>query len=1163
MARYTEEQIKKRMEDHVLVLDGAMGTMIQKMNLTDEDYGGSDYSGCNEYLLVSNPDVIRKIHREFLDAGADIIETDSFGTTPIVLSEYGLQDQAYELSKMAAELAVEVIKEYDTPGWPRYVAGSMGPTTKAISLTGGATFDELVDSFYIQAKGLADGGADLFLVETAQDTLNLKAALIAILKLEEERGIRIPYMVSGTIEPMGTMLAGQDVQSMVTSLEHFHPLSFGINCGTGPDFMRDHIRTISGSTDSFVSVYPNAGMPDEEGHYHETPENLALEIGKFADNGWINIAGGCCGTTPAHIAAIRKVVDEKKPRKPEVNYGSRVSGIEFLTFEDDKRPYIVGERTNSLGSKKFRELIQDGKLNEAAEIARKQVKNGAHVIDVCLQNSDRDETSDMNEFLPLLLKKIKAPVMIDSTRTEVLELALKFNQGKVIYNSVNLENGEERFAEIAPLYHRYGFALVVGTIDDDPQHGMGLTVERKLEIAEKSYKILVEKYRIDPRDIIFDPLVFPVGTGDEDYIGSAEQTVLGVKAIKERFPECKTILGVSNVSFGLPGAGREVLNSVFLYHNVQAGLDMAIVNAEKIMRYPSIPEEEKKLAEALIYHTPETYEKALADFAAFYKGKKTHEKPSASSRKDLPVETRLANSIVEASIEGLTEDLDEARQKMTPLEVVNGPLMQGMAEVGRLFNDNQLIVAEVLQSAEIMKTAVAHLEQFMEAGDQSSRGKFLLATVKGDVHDIGKNLVEIILSNNGYKVIDLGIKVPSDEIIRGVKEHNPIAIGLSGLLVKSAEQMTLTAADLKEAGVNIPIIVGGAALSEKFARKKIRPNYGDGVVMYAKEAMQGLELMNRYTDPARKEALLSHWLNDDDSEEESSGSSRSSSQPSAPVERVVYTYDYGKGGKPNHPADLKVHRALDAPLDKIFDYINPGMLYKKHLGFKGNTKEALENKDPKFMELKGLIDELQEEALSSGIIGVDGIYRFFRAASDGDDLVILSDDGTKELERFHFKRQTKGKGIALCDFVAPLGSGVEDFVALFIVSAGKGVREKAEQWKSEGKYLKSHALSALALESAEGFAEYLHKQIRSQWGIADDASFTVKDLFSGKYQGARFSFGYPACPDLSDQSKLFSLLSPPEDFGVQLTDGYSMDPEASVSAIVFAHPEAHYFSVED
>jgi len=1157
MARYTEKEIRELLAEKILILDGAMGTNLQSQNLTDDDFGGADLAGCNEHLIITKPEAIAKVHRDFLDAGADIIETCSFGSTPLVLAEYDLGHLAHEISRKTAELARKIADEYATSGRPKLVAGSMGPTTKAITVTGGVTFEELLDSFYVQAKGLYEGGVDLFLVETAQDTLNLKAALLAILKLEREAGLSIPYMISGTIEPMGTMLAGQGVEAMVTSLEHFNPLSFGINCATGPSFMTDHIRSIQNLARTFVSCFPNAGLPDENGNYNESPDDLAIALGRFCDHEWLNIVGGCCGTRPEHIRAIHDMAEGKRPHVPHGDSRTKVSGIDFLPVEEEGRPYLVGERTNSLGSRLFKQMIADEKYNEASEIARRQVRGGAHIIDVCLQNPDRDERGDMEEFLPIVLKKIRVPVMIDSTDTEVLRKSLTHIQGKAIYNSVNLENGEERFAEIAPLYHDFGFALVVGCIDDDPKQGMGLTVERKLAIAKRSYDLLVNRYNVRPEDIIFDPLVFPVGTGDVQYIGSARETIEGVRAIKEAFPKCKTILGISNVSFGLPAAGREVLNSVFLYHNVKAGLDLAIVNTEKLVRYPSIPEEERELAEALVFSTADDYAVALDRFAAFFKDRKASE-VSSVDRSKMSVDERLAQCIIEGSIDGLVADLDEKLKSATPLEIINGPLMNGMAEVGRLFNDNQLIVAEVLQSAEAMKTAVSHLEQFMEKDASSIKGKMVLATVKGDVHDIGKNLVEIILSNNGYQIVNLGIKVPPEEIIRACREHTPDMIGLSGLLVKSAEQMTVTASDLRDAGIEIPIFVGGAALSEQFTRNKIKPNY-EGPVVYARDAMEGLSLVNQFASAESREAFVSHWM-------KSGAAAVRQEAPAATTteerNRPHFRYDYGADGRPDHPPDLKQHRLQNFSLEEFFPFINPAMLYKKHLGFKGNTADAEKTGDPKYLELKQMIFELQNRVLSESLFRADGIYQFFRAASDGDDLVILDPTGKSELERFHFRRQTAGEGLCLSDYVAPLDSEIEDFVAMMIVTSGIGVREVANRWKDEGKYLLSHAISALALETCEGFAEYLHKKIRAQWGFADPEGITLKEMFANKYRSTRYSFGYPACPDLSDQKKLFRLMKPPADFGVSLTEGLSMDPEASVSAIIFQHPDSHYFAVE-
>ncbi|MBF6634256.1 MAG: homocysteine S-methyltransferase family protein, partial [Planococcus sp. (in: Bacteria)] len=797
--------IEQQLEKRILIIDGAMGTMIQNADLSPEDFGGDEFDGCNEYLNIVRPEVIEEIHAAYLEAGADILCTNTFGGTPIVLDEYGIGDQAAEINRRGVEIAKKAAAAFSTPEWPRFVAGAIGPTTKTLSVTGGATFDEMLENFYVQAKALIEGGADLILLETSQDMLNVKAATIGIKQAFEETGIELPIMVSGTIEPMGTTLAGQSIEAFYISIEHVKPLSVGLNCATGPEFMTDHIRSLSELSDGYVSCYPNAGLPDEDGHYHETPESLAKKLRGFADKGWLNVVGGCCGTTPAHIKAVREAMEGLAPRKPDpVDHGHVVSGIEPLQYDETMRPLFIGERTNVIGSRKFKRLIIDGQFEEAAEIARAQVKNGAHVIDICLANPDRDEVEDMTNFMKEVVKKVKVPLVIDSTDEEVIEVALKYSQGKAIINSINLEDGEERFDAVMPLVKKYGAAVVVGTIDEP---GMAVTRERKLEIAERSYDLLVNKWGLAPEDIIFDPLVFPVGTGDQQYIGSAVETIEGIRLIKEKMPRALTILGVSNVSFGLPPVGREVLNAVYLYHCTQAGLDYAIVNTEKLERYASIPKQEIDMANELLFTTTD---ETLAEFTAFYRDKKK-EKTEDDIPKTVP--DRLAYYIIEGTKEGLIPDLEKALEMYDePLDVINGPLMKGMAEVGRLFNDNQLIVAEVLQSAGVMKAAVSFLEQFMEKKeDDSGKGKIVLATVKGDVHDIGKNLVEIILSNNGFKVIDVGIKVSPATLIEVIRKEKPDMIGLSGLLVKSAKQMVITAQDFKEAGIDVPILVGGAA----------------------------------------------------------------------------------------------------------------------------------------------------------------------------------------------------------------------------------------------------------------------------------------------------------------------------------------------------------------
>ncbi|MDQ6600132.1 methionine synthase [Bacillus salipaludis] len=1141
------EQLQKR----ILVMDGAMGTMLQRADLSAEDFGGEEYEGCNENLNLTAPAVIESIHREYLEAGADIIETNTFGATSIVLDEYDLGYKAYELNKVAAQIAKKAVDEISTPDWPRYVAGSMGPTTKTLSVTGGTTFDELAASYEEQAVGLIDGGVDLLLLETSQDMLNVKAGFIGISRAFEKTGRTLPLMLSGTIEPMGTTLAGQTIESFYISVEHMKPVAVGLNCATGPEFMQDHIRSLSGLATTAISCYPNAGLPDEEGHYHETPDTLAKKLSDFAAHGWLNIVGGCCGTTPEHIQAIAEAMKNYQPRELQSSSVHMVSGIDPFIYDDPTlRPIMVGERTNVIGSRKFKRLITEGKFEEASEIARAQVKGGAHVIDICLADPDRDEIIDMEKFIKEVVKKVKVPLVIDSTDEKVIERALKYSQGKAIINSINLEDGEERFEAVVPLIHKYGAAAVVGTIDEK---GMGVTAERKLEIAKRSHDILVHKYGLKSEDIIFDPLVFPVGTGDEQYIGSAKATVEGIRLIKENLPGVQTILGISNVSFGLPPVGREVLNSVFLYHCTQAGLDYAIVNTEKLERFASIPKEEVEAAEKLLF---DTTDESLATFTEMYRGKK---KEAKSTLPDMTLEERLAYYVVEGTKEGLLPDLDLALAKYpAPLDIINGPLMEGMSEVGRLFNDNQLIVAEVLQSAEVMKAAVTHLEPHMEKGDTSaSKGKVILATVKGDVHDIGKNLVDIILGNNGYQVVDLGIKVTPADLIQAIRKEKPDIVGLSGLLVKSAQQMVLTAQDLKEAGISLPILVGGAALSRKFTDTKISKEY-DGLVLYAKDAMTGLALANQVQTPEEREKLLEERQEKLAAAEVVHDFShlRTASAVAVKVRPAIST------NVPVFvPKDTKRHLLRSYSLSHIEPYINMQMLIGHHLGLKGKLSKLLAEKDEKALKIKEIVDQLLQGASSEGWITPAAVYQFFPAQSEGNKIYIYDPENPEQvIETFDFPRQDSEPHLCLADFVKSVESGEKDYVGFFTVTAGRGIREKADQFKAEGRFLESHALQALALESAEGFAELIHRQMRDRWGFPDPLDFTMQDRFAAKYPGQRFSFGYPACPDLEDQKKLFRLIQP-EDIGIQLTDGCMMEPEASVSAMVFAHPEARYFNV--
>lgn len=1140
--------IEQQLKNRILIIDGAMGTMLQAEDLSADDFGGEEYEGCNEYLNILRPDILDKIHRAYLEAGADIICTNTFGGTPLVLDEFSLGHRASEINKKAVEIAKQCAADYSTTEQPRFVAGAIGPTTKTLSVTGGITFDKLSEDFYVQAKALIEGGADLLLMETSQDMLNVKAGTIGIKRAFDETGIELPVMISGTIEPMGTTLAGQSIEAFYISMEHIKPLSVGLNCATGPEFMTDHLRSLSDLAKSFVTCYPNAGLPDEEGHYHESPESLSQKLKGFADKGWLNMVGGCCGTTPDHIRAIREAVDGLAPRqKPENGHDHAVSGIEPLLYDPSMRPLLIGERTNVIGSRKFKRLIVEEKFEEASEIARAQVRGGAHVLDICLANPDRDELEDMKNFMQEVVKKVKVPLVIDSTDEKVIEEALKFSQGKAIINSINLEDGEERFDAVLPLVKKFGAAVVVGTIDEI---GMAVTRERKLEIAERSYDLLVNKWGIAPEDIIFDPLVFPVGTGDAQYIGSAVETIEGIRLIKEKMPRSLTTLGVSNVSFGLPPVGREVLNAVYLYHCTQAGLDYAIVNTEKLERYASIPENEINLANDLLFHTTD---QTLADFTDFYRDKKK-EKTEDDIPKTVP--ERLAYYVVEGTKEGLIPDL-EAALKMydTPLDVINGPLMEGMSEVGRLFNDNQLIVAEVLQSAEVMKASVSFLEQFMEKKeDDSGKGKIVLATVKGDVHDIGKNLVDIILSNNGYRVIDIGIKVTPATLIDVIRKEKPDIIGLSGLLVKSAQQMVITAQDFKAAGIDTPVMVGGAALTRRFTETKIAAEY-DGPVIYAKDAMQGLELANRLQG-GDKEALLNELVEKQEKRLESEAIRATRDTAVAVLPRPVKTVR--EDAPVFVPSDLRRRVLRDYSVSHLYPYVNMRTLIGHHLGLRGNVDKMLANGEERAVQLHKMVTGF----LESGQLSASGMYHFFPAQADGDDVIIYDPDDRKtEIERFTFPRQSKEPFLCLADYLKTVDSGEMDYVAFMQVTAGHGVRDYANKLKAEGKFLESHAFQATALELAEGFAERVHQEIRDQWGFPDATDFTMRDRFAAKYQGQRFSFGYPACPNLEDQSKLFGLLKP-EDIGVHLTEEFMMEPEASVSAIVFAHPDARYFNVD-
>jgi 5-methyltetrahydrofolate--homocysteine methyltransferase len=1192
------------LRERILALDGATGTALAARGLTAADYGGEALFGCHEALLVHRPDVVLDLHRGYLEAGADIVETDSFGATPIVLAEYGLAVRCVELNRTAARLARQACAEIEArdAGRPRFVAGSIGPTTKALTLIGGVTFGEMVDAYSRQVEGLADGGADVLLVETCQDALNLKAALIACTEVAPH----LPVAVSATLEPTGTTLGGQGIEGVAAMVEPWHPLWVGINCSTGPGPMTEHVRALAGLTPSFLSVVPNAGIPDGEGRYLESPDEMAATLGRFAASGWINLLGGCCGTTAEHIRRLRAVADANAPRTPPAYDPARLAGGEAVEICQEPRPLLIGERTNVLGSRKFKALVKDGRFAEAAEVGRRQVRGGAHVLDVCLADSEGDEKAAMASMIRALRRATRVPVMLDSTDPEVFSAALELLPGRPVLNSVNLEDGGERLERVARLARRFGAIVVAGCIDDHPTDGMARTAERKLEVAAHVLERL-EAAGLRRREVLVDALVFPAATGDPKFRGSAAETVRGVRLIKDTLPGALTVLGISNVSFGVPPAGREVLNAVFLHHCVQAGLDAAIVNTEQLVRFPSLSADEIGLAEAVLF---DGGREAVDAFVARYR------QPRARTDRapdELPADERLRLMVIEGLRTGLAATLDELLARMAPLDVINGPLMAGMDEVGRLFGTGSLIVAEVLVSAEVMQAAVDYLRPHMKGESGADRGSILLATVRGDVHDIGKNLVGIILSTNGYRVVDLGVQCSSEKLIAAWREHRTDLVGLSGLLVRSAHQMVATAEDLRNSGVDVPLLVGGAALSGSFTRDRIAPAYGQPV-HYAADAMSGLAIANQLMKPASgirgpgsgaagagTGSGVSRFANDTRPKaDENSGagspaergrSGRACGQPTADeappptVHSTATSYALPAPPPPDsesrpadrastppppnpeprtpsseplpRPPDLARHVLRELPLDEVFAHVNAQMLLGKHLGVRGSVRRLLEAGDLRATELRKRVDALQDAAAARGWLAPTGVYRFFRAHSR-DDQVIVVDLAGRRLATLPYPRQKRPPHASAADWVRP-EPDAGDHVAIFLVTAGEGVRERAESLREEGRLLDSIALQALALETAEATAEWLHRRLRELWGFPDPPELTMEERFRARYRGIRLSFGYPACPDLEPQADVFRLLQP-EEIGVRLTEGHMMDPEASVSAVVFHHPDARYLA---
>ena len=1144
------------LRDRVLVIDGAMGTTIHAHDLSlEKDYRGCE--NCSEILNESRPDVIESVHHSFLGAGVDCIETNTFSANKIVLDEFGLRDRAYALNRAGAEIARRAADAFATPDRPRFVLGSIGPGTKLPSL-GHTTFDLLEDSYAEQARGLLDGGVDAFIMETCQDLLQAKAAICGATRVMEAEGRPLPIIVLVTIEVTGTLLVGTEIGAALTILETYPQVQvIGLNCATGPQEMSEHVRYLGHQCTRYVGVVPNAGLPqivDGKTHYVLTPAELAKWLKAFVVADGVNMVGGCCGTTPDHLAAVVEALRDIKPveRRPRPQ-PSVASLYQSVALWQEKSILIVGERTNTNGSRKFKRLLVEGDIDGLVEMGRRQVREGAHVLDLCVDHVGRDGVADMDRVIARYAKDVTAPLMLDSTEPEVIEAGLKRAAGKCIVNSVCLENGEEKLEAICPLLKKYGAAVVALTIDEDAEHAMAKTAQRKIEIARRLHGLLTNKHGIPEEDILFDCLTFPITTGNDADRRLALETIDGIRLIMKEFPRCGTMLGVSNVSFGLIPEARAVLNSVFIDEAKKRGLTAAIVHASKIVPEVKVTAERWTAARDLIYdHRREGFDPLHAFINLF------SERDTVNGKKvmaGLPIEERIRQRIVDGNRLGLDDDLDEALARYSPLDIINIFLLDGMKIVGDLFGAGRMQLPFVLSSAETMKAAVATLEPHMAHEDEVCKGTIILATVRGDVHDIGKNLVDIILSNNGYKVHNLGIKQPITNVIEAYKKYNADAIGLSGLLVKSTLVMRDNLEVLNEYGLNPSVILGGAALTRGFVEHELRDSY-HGDVAYAKDAFDGLTLMERLSEGKSIVTAPRQIV----------------STSAARTARAAATLEIPER------SDVATDNAIPTPpfwgsrviertdLQSILRYINQVMLFQVQWQFKKQGRKAKEFKEYISRDVRPLYNDLIERCRREDIFKLQAVYGYWPCNSEGDDLIIYQppergrEPTRDELRRFTFPRQNRSPFWCLSDFWRPYESGIFDVAAFFVVTAGRRVSQIAMEYFKQDMYRDYLYMHGLSVEVAEAMAEYMHKQIRMELGIADGDARDVRRLFQQGYQGSRYSFGYPACPNLDDQAKLFHLLQPGR-IGVSLGEEYQMEPEQSTSAIVAHHPDARYFNV--
>ena len=1147
--------------ERVVIYDGAMGTNIQKRNPTLDDYWGKE--NCSEVLVLSRPDIIRDIHADFFNVGCDVVETDTFGGTGIVLGEFGLADRVAEINLAAVKIAREVAQQFSTKAKPRFVAGSIGPTTKLPSL-GHIKFDDMVASYVEQALALIEGGVDVLLIETAQDLGQAKAAVVAVFEAMQKVGKRLPVTVQVTLQESGTMLLGTEIGAALTALEPFDVDIIGLNCATGPVEMNDAVRFLGANSTKHVSVLPNAGLPQNEGGhavYKLTPADLAQYHKHFVQDYGVRIVGGCCGTTPEHLKAVVDAVSGVEPAKRDVKpIAAASSAYTSVPLDLDPKPLVVAEEMNTTTRvEHFRNLVRGKKYDDILALAKKLVNEGSHMLDLCCAIVGEDEKGYITAILEKVATRVPAPILVDSTEADVVEEALKRIPGKAIINSINLEDGEKRTSKVLPMAKRYGAAVIALTIDED---GMALTAEKKAAIAKRIYELATKKYGIRPVDIIFDALTLPISTGQEEYRSAGIETLNAIKRIKQELPDVKTILGVSNISFGLDAYPRRVLNSVFMHEAVDYGLDMAIVNYTKIYPLYKIPHEEAELARKLIYQDRSDGD-PLQKYMQHFAGTKGKIQGSTTAHVEtLSVDDKLKFAIINgekavgdgAHKKTLEELLEDALHEYTPLELINTVLLDGMRTVGELFGARKMQLPSVLDSAGVMKQAVAYLEPKMEkkTGSQQ-KGTIVLATVKGDVHDIGKNLVDIILTNNGFKVVNLGIKQPGDTIIKSAQDHKADAIGLSGLLVKSTLEMKYVIQDLERQKLEFPVICGGAALTRKYVEDDLRREYSNAV-FYADDAFAGLHIMEDLaTANGKKQARLQEGRT---VKEYAKASAVDEETGPVFAERSAVVSD-----APSIPTPpfwgVRVRKDFD--LREVFQYINDTALFKNQWQLKTASQEDyVRLVEQKFRPIKM---QLQEEIIASGIFEPKVVYGYFPAQADGNDVIVYEETQARELLRFTFPRQREGRKLCISDFFAPKSSGKMDVIGLSLVTIGSKASLETQRLFEGGEYTRYLYLHGLSVETAEALAEYLHKKMREELGIAGEDSSHIRDLFHQKYQGSRYSFGYPACPNLEDQTKLFALLHPEENVGVRLTTGFLLEPEQSTSAIVVHHPQAKYFVV--